>query len=317
MRGIQAAGQFAESRADGLFDADQNHPAARHIACAGMLGVLNMGYKTILVHLELGRSNEGLLAVAGALADKLSAGVIGVAACQPVQILYDETYVSGEILAEDRKEIKMQIDAAEQQFRKAFDGHMEIIDWRTSVGYSPLCDYIADQARAADLIVTGTDIGGSVLDSTRRVNIADLVMQAGRPVMIVPGNCTSLALGHVMVGWKETREARLAILEALPLLKRAGQVSVVEIASSDETALNKRYVKDVVAWLKRHDIGATAMVIPAKGDDGQRLAGFASENGADLLVAGAYGHSRAREWALGGVTKDFLLRPNRCVLLAH
>lgn len=276
-----------------------------------------MGYKTILVHLELGRSNEGLLAIAGSLADRLHADVIGVAACQPIQILYDEAYVSGEIYEEDRKEIKKQTEAAEQQFRKTFSGRAKILDWRTTVCYSPLCDYIADQARAADLVITGTDIGGSMFDSTRRVNIADLVMQAGRPVLIVPSDRTSLELGHIVVGWKGTRESRLAIMEALPLLKLAGQVTVVEIAPTKEVAEDKHYVGDVVAWLKRHGVEATATVIPAKGEDGERLASFAAEKGADLIVAGAYGHSRVKEWALGGVTEDFLLRPNRCVLVAH
>lgn len=276
-----------------------------------------MGYKTLLVHLELGRPNEGLLAIAGALADTLHAEVIGVAACQPIQILYDETYVSGEIYEEDRKEIKKQIEAAEHQFRKAFAGRAKILDWRTTVCYSPLCDYIADQARAADLVITGTDIGGSVFDSTRRVNIADLVMQAGRPVLIVPSDRSSLKLDHVVVGWKGTRESRLAILEALPLLKLARQVTVVEIAPTNEVSQDKHELEDVVGWLKRHAVEASAVVIPAKGQDGPRLAGFAAEKDADLLVAGAYGHSRVREWALGGVTEDFLLQPNRCVLVAH
>jgi nucleotide-binding universal stress UspA family protein len=276
-----------------------------------------MDYKTLLVHLELGRSNEGLLEIASALADTLHAEVIGVAACQPLQIFYGEMYVSEEVYKADREEIKRQIKAAEQEFREAFEGHATILDWRTSVSNSPLSDYIADQARAADLVVTGTDIGGSVFDTTRRVNIADLVMQAGRPVLIVPSDRASLTLGHIVVGWKGTRESRLAIQEALPLLKLAGQVTVVEIAPANEVSQDKNHLEDVVGWLKRHAIEATAVVVPAKGEDGPRLAGFVAEKNADLLVAGAYGHSRIREWALGGVTKDFLLRPNRCVLVAH
>ena len=127
----------------------------------------------------------------------------------------------------------------------------------------------------------------------------------------------ALDLGHIVVGWKGSRESRLAIMEALPLLRLARQVTVVEIASSDDTSRDKYYVDDVVGWLNRHGIEATAAVIPPKGEDGQHLAGYAAEKGADLIVAGAYGHSRVREWVLGGVTEDFLLRPNRCVLVAH
>lgn len=275
-----------------------------------------MGIKTIMVHLELGGSNKGLLGLTNSLAERFDAAVIGIAACQPIQIPYDETYVSGEILEEDRKEIRKQLDDAEQQFRGAF-ARTRILDCRTSVDYFPLCDYIVEQASAADLIVTGTDVGGSMFDSTRRVNIADLVMQAGRPVLIVPKDTETLNLDHVVVAWKGNRESRLAVVQALPFLRQAGDVTVFEIAPKDGVAEEESHVGDVVAWLGRHGIKAQSKVIPAAGEDTVQLAAFAAEANADLIIAGAYGHSRAREWALGGMTHDFLLNPDRPVLVSH
>lgn len=276
-----------------------------------------MGIKTIMAHLELGKSNQVLLDIVGGLAERTGAEVIGVAVCQPIQIFYDETYVSGEIFAEDRAEIRRQLEAAEKQFRDVLQRRARMLGWRTEVNYAPLCDFIAEQARAADLVVTGTDVGGSVFDSTRRVNIADLVMQAGRPVLIVPGNQKALNLDHVLLAWKGSRESRLAAAEALPLLKLAAKVTVARIVPPARLEEEKGPVEDVVAWLGRHGIKAEAKLAAATDSDAAGVAELARQAGADLIVAGAYGHSRAREWALGGVTQDFLLDPDRCVLVAH
>lgn len=276
-----------------------------------------MGIKTIMAHLELGKSNQVLLDIVGGLAERTGAEVIGVAVCQPIQIFYDETYVSGEIFAEDRAEIRRQLEAAEKQFRDVLQRRARMLGWRTEVNYAPLCDFIAEQARAADLVVTGTDVGGSVFDSTRRVNIADLVMQAGRPVLIVPGNQKALNLDHVLLAWKGSRESRLAAAEALPLLKLAAKVTVARIVPSARLEEEKASLEDVVAWLGRHGIKAEAKLAAATDSDAAGVAELARQAGADLIVAGAYGHSRAREWALGGVTQDFLLDPDRCVLVAH
>lgn len=276
-----------------------------------------MGIKTIMAHLELGKSNQVLLDIVGGLAERTGAEVIGVAVCQPIQIFYDETYVSGEIFAEDRAEIRRQLEAAEKQFRDVLQRRARMLGWRTEVNYAPLCDFIAEQARAADLVVTGTDVGGSVFDSTRRVNIADLVMQAGRPVLIVPGNQKALNLDHVLLAWKGSRESRLAAAAALPLLKLAAKVTVARIVPSARLEEEKASLEDVVAWLGRHGIKAEAKLAAATDSDAAGVAELARQAGADLIVAGAYGHSRAREWALGGVTQDFLLDPDRCVLVAH
>ena len=79
----------------------------------------------------------------------------------------------------------------------------------------------------------------------------------------------------------------------------------------------KKRLEDVQAWLQAHGIKAGILAAAATGDDAIRLNAIAREHKADLLVAGAYGHSRLREWVLGGVTHDLLLRAERCVLVSH
>ena len=276
-----------------------------------------MDYKTLLVHLELGQANDGLLAIAGNLSDRFKTAVIGIAGCQPVQIMFDETYVAGEILAADREQIEKQMGEAERQFRSALGGKEHALEWRSNVTFGSLATYLAQQARAADLVITRPDIGGSMFDHTRQVAIANLVMEAGRPVLIVPNRIKELALGRIILAWKDTRECRRAAADALPLLKLAHDVTVVEIAPDAEIPRARHQVADVAEWLSRHGVKAKAEVVTSTGADSECLEELARERQADLIVAGAYGHSRLQEWILGGVTGDFLMNPDRCVLLSH
>jgi len=275
-----------------------------------------MTCKTILLHLELARSNHHLTAIAGDLAEWLGAGIIGVAGCQPVKIYYDDAVLSGEIMAEDRKEIQKELDLAEKLFRQDLSGKARL-QWRASVTCLSLAAYIAQETHGADLVMTGPDIGGTILDSTRRVSIADLVMRAGRPVLIVPRKCKSLPLRHALVAWKNTRECRRAAADALPLLKLCEQVSLTAIVSDANMARGASELGEVKSWLASHGIAAEAACHAAAGDDSAQLNDILHQTGADLLVGGAYGHGRFQEWLLGGVTRDLLLNADRCVLVSH
>jgi nucleotide-binding universal stress UspA family protein len=280
-----------------------------------------MSYATLMVHLELGHPNTGLLNLVGDLAGRLRCGVVGIAVCQPLRIIYNDGQFPGDIIEHDRQDIDDEIKVAEADFHDALESRVATLEWRSAVTYRPLSEHLAKEARCADLVITGVDRNVSVFDTSHHVDIGDLVMQAGRPCLIVPKGTAKgtdrLALEHVIVGWKETSETRRAIRDTLPLLKVAGRVTVVEIADKDDLIAAHARVQDVVGWLKRHGIDATPMVDPKIGDDAVRLNAIMQEQGGDLLVAGAYGHSRLREWALGGVTRDLLLRAGYCSLVSH
>jgi nucleotide-binding universal stress UspA family protein len=276
-----------------------------------------MDYKTLMVHLELESDNAGLLAIAGDLAERFQASVIGIAACEPIQVLYDEGYRTGEVMAQDRAYMAGEIAAAETQFRAALTGRAKGLEWRSAITYLPLAEYIAEQARAADLIITGRDIGAALLDNTRRVNIGSLTMQAGRPVLVIPNGVSALPLHHVFVGWKKTREARRAAADALPLLQAAGRVTVLQVAPPSELARAQAEVADVAAWLGRHGVTAEPVTAEVIGMESDNFAAELVERKCGLLVAGAYGHNRLSEWVFGGVTRDYLLDPDFCVLFSH
>jgi nucleotide-binding universal stress UspA family protein len=276
-----------------------------------------MTYKTLMVHLELNGDNEGVLKVAGELAERFDAHVIGIAACQPIQVLVSEGFNAGEAITMDWAEIQKELAAAADQFHAALQGRARSVEWRSMITYGPLADYLADQARSADLIITGKDIGASLLDETRRVKMGDLVMRAGRPVLIVPRGVTTLAMRHVAVGWKETREARRAAIDALPLLQAARHVTVLEVTSQHDRTAALARTQDVAGWLGRHQVQADAEATVASGTEAGYLHAMLLDRKCDLLVAGAYGHNRLSEWVFGGVTMDVLLNPDFCVLVSH
>ena len=269
-----------------------------------------------MVVIELGRSNARLLAFASDFAGRMGIGLMGVAACQPMVAIYDQSMVLGDYVQQDRDELEAEIKIAKAEFYETLDGRGIDLEWHSTITISSLCDYTVARAGAADIILCAT--GDEAMPVTsRRAGLGDIIMRAGRPVLLVPAPVEKLTLDHVVVAWKETREARREIFDALPLLKRAGKVTVVELVSDDELSASKVRLDEVTGWLRHHQItviGAPALRI---GDDTEQLARFFDKAGADLTVAGAYGHSRMREWALGGVTRDLFLSPVRCALLSH
>ena len=276
-----------------------------------------MTYATLMVHLELGHANAGLLQIAGDLAERFHAGVIGITACQPMQIIYGDGYVPANLVEQDREELDKEIEAAEAEFRSALQTRADSLEWRSAMTVEPLSDYLASEARSADLVITGVDRNISIFDTSRHVDMGDLVMRAGRPVLVVPTAAAKVGLDRVLVGWKDTRETRRAIVDALPILKKAASVTVVEIAVADELVAARARLAQIVGWLERHGVVAQATALPSAGDDADRLDAIAQELRVDLIVAGAYGHNRLREWVLGGVTRDLLLRADRCSLVSH
>jgi nucleotide-binding universal stress UspA family protein len=123
----------------------------------------------------------------------------------------------------------------------------------------------------------------------------------------------------VLVAWKDTAEARRAIANALPVLRKARDVVVMEIAEAGGgQAAATAGVRDVIGWLSRHGIVAAERFAEAGGKDATRVAEeVAGALGSSLIVAGAYGHSRFRETVLGGMTQHLVTQTARCALLSH
>ena len=278
-----------------------------------------MSFSSIMVHLTVGTGNEKVLQIAADFAERLKVQrIIGIAGCQPLQVYGDGVgYISSGLFELDRAEIEKEMKEAEEQFRTILNRKAAKLEWRSTVTFGLIADFIAREARAADLLITTPKQIGSIFDSTRRVGVADLVMHVGRPVIVVGEAVQQLDLGNIVVGWKESREARRAVKDALPLLRIAGSVTITEITSKEGMPGARERVDDVVNWLRVHDIEASSSTRIVLEDEATELDGLAEELGAGMVVGGAYGHSRLREWVLGGVTRDLLLRPRCCSFVSH
>ena len=277
----------------------------------------NRSYPSLLLHLELGQPNTGLLRAAAEIAAQFESRVVGMVLCQPLPVGYGEGYVDFELIEQNRKDIAREVSETQVQFRAALTAQALALEWRSAVLGTSLVDELAAEARTADLILSTQPSGDSV-DASRHVSPGELVLQAGRPVLLVPRALSRMRLQHVLVAWQDTRESRRAVADSLPLLQWAGQVSVVEIAPDGGLKAARTRVSDVASWLLAHGVLADPVAVATEGDaTATQLKNIAQELRAELIVAGAYGHSRLRQWALGGVTRDLLMQAECCTLLSH
>jgi nucleotide-binding universal stress UspA family protein len=277
-----------------------------------------MAYSSLMVHLHLGQTNAARLQAAADLAARFHADVIGIAVCQPMPVAYEGGYWLGGAVEDCRVELEAEIKAAEAEFRAALRFCGGGLTWRSTMTIGPLADYVARELRAADLLITGIAPPVSVLDTSRQVSVGDIVMQAGRPVLVVPDDAAGQGgFAQAVIGWKDTRETRRAVADALPLLQHAEHVTIVEITTAADQTDARGRVADVARWLDKHGVRADPVVEHSAQQDETRLEAIAVERKADLIVAGAYGHSRLREWALGGMTRQLILHPARCSFLSH
>lgn len=275
-----------------------------------------MTYATLLVHLQPGRSNSALLTVAGQFAERFKAHVVGIAACQPMMVVSGDGTICGDVFADDQRQITADLDKAQGEFRDALRGRGRSLEWRSEITIEAPARYLSLHVRGADLIMTGC-MPADPLNLSRAANPGSLVMEAGRPVFIVPSDAHPMRFDSALVAWRDTRECRRAAMDALPLLKRTGRILVLEVVARDDIGAAQARVRDVALWLERHGVMAESRVEPSAGRDVDRLHAVADEIQADFIVAGAYGHSRLREWVIGGVTRDLLLECRRGALISH
>jgi hypothetical protein len=221
-----------------------------------------MPFSTLMVHLELEHSNDARLQIVGDLAEQFDATVIGIAAADPQPLHYAAGAFAQGLVAQERSEIEKRMSETEERFRSAMQQRVRDIEWRSALARPAY--YVTTEARAADLIITGVNRDGLLLDPLRRLDPSDLVMQAGRPVFVVPPEAEYLKLKCALVAWKDTREARRAVADALPLLHKVKEVAVAEVIEDEANRSTAHArVDDVAAWLGRHGITAFGRVFHA------------------------------------------------------
>ena len=275
-----------------------------------------MSFQTIMVHLQLGHSNAAVLQAAKHIAQSCNATVIGVAVGQQTLMIYGQSYNLVDFFDREQAMLEQKIDAEEALFRAAFKDHAKPVKWLSTVTMEPAVDYVVAHASSVDLIITGATLS-DFYEGPNYANAGGIVMQSGRPVLAVPVNAQTFKLDNMLVGWKESREARRAIADAIPLLKLATQVTVFEIVAKDHKEGAAKRLNDVVIWLNSHGVTAKAVITTATDTDAAQFISIAKKHHADIVILGAYGHSRFREWVLGGITNELLQNAQFNAFLSH
>lgn len=189
--------------------------------------------------------------------------------------------------------------------------------WAEVLG-DPVMATFAQQALYADLLVLGQHNPSGTEPAHVPADFVETVMAiSGKPALILPYAAMPLAVGEtVVIAWKPTREAARAVDAAMPLLRDARRVHVVSWASEEAVIGGERL--DLNGYLKLHGVEATWHSQGEEPEElGELLLSCAFDLEADLLVMGCYGHSRAREWLLGGTSRAVLRSMTLPVLMAH
>ncbi len=216
---------------------------------------------------------------------------------------------------EEAAAIQGRLSELEAEFRATVEKRATSVEWRSARALP--VPYVLQQTRAADILVVGA-LADSMVDPSAAIDPSDLLMQAGRPLIVVPSAVQWLDLRSVLVAWKDVREARRAVFDALPFLAAAKEVTIAEIPEQDiHRADAVSHVADVAAWLRSHGIVANTVVPDAAANVTEQLDNIAANIGAGAVIAGAYGHSRLREWVLSGVTRHLATESRRCAFLSR
>ncbi|HVY17034.1 MAG TPA: universal stress protein [Rhodopila sp.] len=284
-----------------------------------------MSLRDILVVLDGTPRDEAKLTVAFSLAQRSDAHVRGLCVLEhllPADMAfalggYPDIWAMPEFSRMIEAAAKTRAAEVETKFRDRLRREGANGDWELESG--PLLPTVLRYARISDVVVMGQrdpDNPGPII---ARTLIEDMLMASGRPVLLVPYAGSFETIGtRVLVGWSRTREASRALHDALPLIVPKASVSVL-IAEADPSDVDEVPTGDVGEHLARHgfEVSAARTVLADGIGPADALLGYAAENACDLLVTGAYGHSRTREMILGGVTRDLLQHMTLPVLMAH
>jgi nucleotide-binding universal stress UspA family protein len=170
------------------------------------------------------------------------------------------------------------------------------------------------ESLASDLLIVQARPGP--VEYNAHPDIGELVLTTGRPVLALAPTGESVKARNVVVAWKDTREARRAVSDALPLLRGADQVLVATVDEGDYGSERAR-LETLVSWMHLHGVPARGEVLPMGQGLANTIHNAAAAIGADLIVAGGYGHSRFREWLLGGMTRELLDQPTISLFLSN
>jgi nucleotide-binding universal stress UspA family protein len=277
-----------------------------------------MSYKTIVVHLDCGARRSERLDLGLEIAEQFDSHLVGLFALDAI-VAPAVPEAAPVILDTERKRRDACIAQGEQEFLVRTARRKGKVEWRWSEGDA--LGSVCFAARHADLVIIGqTDPDTRLADAVPWGFDADVVLSAGKPVLVVPYAGHFSAIGRrPFVAWNEAREAARAVSDALPVLKQAKAVKVETFEKPRKGPDPLEMARgETLRYLDRHGVNAKFSIHVSEDlDVGELILSRAADEAADSIVMGAYGHSRLRETVLGGATRSVLKSMTVPVLMSH
>ena len=260
-----------------------------------------MSFGTMLAYVDASDEQTNHDELSARFAAPTNSFLIGLSALAPRPPMAIEGVIIDRSIDDQDKTLKDRLAARRSRFRAATDAHHKKVEWRSKLGWPT--DLVIEQSVFADVII----IGRSANDSSYTTpDIGRVVLAAGRPVLIAPPGANTLRAKSIVIGWKNTREARRAVSDALPLFHDAVRITAISICEPDQKADAVAQLQHVAQFLASHRIKCECSAVLRSGlrsgsTDAEQLTQLAINEDAGLIVSGAYGHSRLGEWIFGGM----------------
>jgi nucleotide-binding universal stress UspA family protein len=284
-----------------------------------------MGIKDILVHVDNTSASEFRIALAAEIARLFRTDLTGLY-IKPLPIpagyLGSDIGIFVDDAAFDTNNVQIQtrIEAAaksaEALFRSVLHQYRIEGTWKVAIG--SMVREVCLWAHHMDLAIIGRSDPEAI--GTDISAVGEILLSIGRPIIIVPRGYVSLHIGeHILIAWQPQREAARAVSDSLPFLRLAKSVTVVAAESHsnqhDATSLSLETLR---RHLARHGVAARMRSVPTGAKSiGESILAEARSDNVDLIVSGAYGHSRLRELIFGGVTRSLLEASDIPLLMSH
>ncbi|MDF3833412.1 universal stress protein [Cupriavidus basilensis] len=278
-----------------------------------------MDYRTVLVALGADAACASRIRMAADLAGSFGAHVVGVSATglrlDPIRDFGDN---AARHLDASRRRLLSQAELQRGILSETMGAHAPGVPFSHRVVEEEAGWVLAQEARVADLVVMARPVATQEVSSLAADPAEYVLLNAGRPVLLVPPAFQPLHGGHAVIAWDGQREAARAVADAMPLLLRASHVTIVAVWDvREEPQADTEPVAGLRQYLQRHGIVAGVRNVQKAGPVGSNILEAVSAVGGDMLVAGGYGHSRLRELVMGGTTRTLMRHAEVPLLLSH
>ena len=274
--------------------------------------------KDIIVNLSVTKEGSVVGKYAVSVAAALEAHLTGIAFIyDPVVPISGAGYIPAEVIETQRDDNESAAEAAIKIFSTATDqAGISAEPLITSASLAGAGDKFARMARRFDLAIVGQ--AEPEISSMEQIIAETTLFESGRPMMMVPYiQKAPFKTENVMICWDGSRTAARAVADAIPIIRNSGRVEIVMVAN-ERGKQDELDGADIGQHLARHGLKVDVHRISgASIDVGDALLSHAADSGADFMVMGGYGHSRLREFVLGGVTRSIFESMTVPVLISH